>query len=134
MYMNKFQIILSLAVMSVLCSFILQPKPWDVPDEFKMMKNPVKKTDKVMVEGKMRYNQACAGCHGLKGKGDGEKVKNLANIKPAILMADNVTKGTDGEYFYKIKYGRGQNHSFSGKLDDEAIWSVIYYMKTFANK
>lgn len=80
-HMNKFQIISSLAVMTVLCSFILQPKPWDVPAEFKMMKNPVKKTDKVLIEGKMHYNQACTGCHGLKGKGDGEKVKNLANIR-----------------------------------------------------
>lgn len=117
----------------MLCGFTFQPKPWDVPAEFKSKQNPVKKTEKVLAEGKVHYNQVCAGCHGFTGKGDGEKVKNLANIKPASLQ-ENMNKLTDGEHFYIIKYGRGQNHSFSGKLDDESIWATIHYMKALANK
>ena len=131
--MKKFNVIFILALVAMLCSFTFQPKPWDVPAEFKSKQNPVKKTDKVLAEGKVHYNQVCAGCHGFTGKGDGEKVKNLANIKPASLQ-ETMNKLTDGEHFFIIKYGRGQNHSFSGKLDDESIWSTIHYMKTLANK
>lgn len=131
--MKKFQLFLPVFIIAVLCSFMMQPKPWDVPAEFKTKQNPVKKTDKVLAEGKLHYTQVCAGCHGASGLGDGEKVKNLVNIKPASLLI-NLNKLTDGEHFYIIKYGRGRNHSFAGKLDDEAIWATVHYMKTFANK
>jgi mono/diheme cytochrome c family protein len=64
---------------------------------------PVAKTEKALAEGKSKYNQVCAGCHGFTGKGDGEKIKNLANIKPVSLVDERVVKETDGEHFYKNK-------------------------------
>jgi len=123
----------------VLFSFSLlqQPKPakkWDVPAEYVNMKNPVKKTDASLALGKSTYNKSCAGCHGITGKGDGDKLKNLVNVVPANLSLNEVSKETDGEHFYKIKIGRGNLHSFKGKVDDEAIWSIVHYMKTFAKK
>lgn len=126
--------IIATVLVTMLCSFIIQPILWDVPAEFISKRNPIIKTEKVMAEGKMHYKQVCAGCHGEKGKGDGAKIKNLANIKPASLILNDFTSETDGEHFYKVKYGRNRNHSFGGKLDDEAIWSVVHYMKTFSNK
>lgn len=116
----------------ILFSFIQKPKNWDVPAEFKNMPNPVKKTEKVMAEGKNYYNQVCAGCHGTTGKGDGKKVKNK-EIMPSSLVTDDVKKQTDGEHFYKIKYGRGVGnlHSFKGTLDDENIWAIVHYVKEF---
>ena len=127
-------LILTISAVSILCSFMAQQKPWDIPDEFKTKKNPVAKTEKSLAEGKSKYNQVCAGCHGYAGKGDGEKIKNLANIKPVSIVDERVIKETDGEHFYKIKYGRERNHSFSGKIDDETIWKVIHYTRTFAAK
>jgi len=132
--MKTLLMVLPISAAIILCSFMIQPKPWDVPAEFKNMKNPVVKTDKVMAEGKLKYNQVCSGCHGLTGKGDGEKLKNLTNIKPLSLTTDDFVKERDGEHFFKIKYGRDKNHSFSGKLDDESIWCVVHYMKTFIPK
>ncbi len=138
--MKKAIIYLSIvSVLVVLFSFTLlqQPKPatkWDVPAEYVNMKNPVKKTDESMALGKSTFNKQCAGCHGLKGKGDGDKLKNLINVVPADLSLDNVTHETDGAHFYKIKIGRDNLHCFKGKVDDEAIWSIVHYMKTFGNK
>lgn len=128
-----------LSVSFVLFSFTLfqQPKPakkWDIPAEFVTMKNPVKKSDAALALGKSAYIKNCEGCHGAKGKGDGSKVKNLMNVVPANLALDDVARETDGTHFYKIKFGRDNLHSFRGKVDDEAIWSIIHYMKTFVNK
>jgi len=127
-------LILTISAVSILCSFMLHQKPWDIPDEFKTKKNPVAKTEKSLAEGKSKYNQVCAGCHGYTGKGDGEKIKNLTNIKPVSLVDERVINETDGVHFYKIKYGRDRNHSFSGKIDDETIWKVIHYTRTFPAK
>jgi len=117
----------------VLFSFIQQPKTWDVPAEYKSKPNPVKKTEKVMALGKSKYNQVCAGCHGVTGDGHGVKVKNR-NIVPVNLISPEVINQTDGEHFFKIKYGRGVGtlHSFKGSLDDEEIWAIIHYTKSLA--
>lgn len=131
-----------LSIVSLLClllsfTYLQQPKParkWDVPAEYVTMKNPVKKNDQSMALGKSMYVRHCAGCHGEKGKGDGDKLKNLINVVPANLALDEVSHETDGEHFYKIKIGRDNLHSFKGKVDDEAIWSIIHYMKIFAGK
>lgn len=131
---KRLQLIFPILTIVVMCSFVADRLSWDVPAEFKNMKNPVAKTEKALAEGKTKYSHSCAGCHGLTGKGDGEKVKNLVNIKPASLVGEQSLKDTDGERFYKIKYGRGGNHSFSGKLDDETIWSIILYTRTFSAK
>lgn len=111
-------------------SFIQKPTSWEVPAEFKNKNNPVKKTDKVIAEGKKYYTQVCAGCHGTSGHGDGVKVKNR-DILPASLVREDSRKETDGEHFYKIKYGRGIGnlHSFKGSLEDENIWSIVHYIK-----
>ncbi|HEY4786279.1 MAG TPA: cytochrome c, partial [Bacteroidales bacterium] len=97
-------------------------------------KNPVKKTNESLALGKSTYVRHCASCHGTKGKGDGDKVKNLANIAPADLTLNDVIQETDGEHFFKIKHGRNALHCFKGKIDDEAIWSTVHYMRTFTNK
>jgi mono/diheme cytochrome c family protein len=129
-----------LSIISMLCillsfTYFQQPrKKWDIPAEYTTMKNPVKKNDQSMALGKSMYVRHCSGCHGEKGKGDGEKVKNLMNVVPANLALDEVSRETDGEHFYKIKIGRDNLHSFKGRVDDEAIWSIVHYMKTFSGK
>jgi mono/diheme cytochrome c family protein len=118
-------------------TFLQQPKSskkWDVPAEYVNMKNPVKKNDQSLALGKSSFNRNCAGCHGVTGKGDGDKLKNLVNLVPANLSLNKVTSETDGEHFYKIKIGRENLHTFKGKVDDEAIWSIVIYMKTFSAK
>jgi mono/diheme cytochrome c family protein len=108
-------------------------KDWNVPAEYKAMKNPVKNNDKNIAYGQEQYIKYCAACHGKTGKGDGEKAKTFVNISVANLALDKFASQSDGEHFYKIKIGRDNLHSFKGKVDDETIWSIIHYVKTFKN-
>jgi mono/diheme cytochrome c family protein len=130
---NLLKLLLVIMGIFILVSFVQKPKAWDVPEEFKTKVNPIKKTDKVMAEGKTYYNQYCAGCHGLTGKGDGIKAKGK-DIVPASIVEEEKRNDPDGSKFYKIKYGRGVGnlHSFRAQLDDENIWAVIHYIKDFA--
>jgi mono/diheme cytochrome c family protein len=104
---------------------------WEIPEEYKKMKNPIKNSESTIKLGKEQFLRNCATCHGKTGKGDGEKAKSFANITPADLSLNKFSQETDGEHFYKIKIGRNNLHSFKGKVDDEALWSIIHYMKTF---
>jgi len=133
---NAVYFLLIVPVLSVLFSFtLLKPvKNWDVPAEYVKMKNPVRKSEASLALGKSMFNRYCAGCHGEKGKGDGSNLKNLVNVVPANLSLDDVSKEADGEHFYRIKIGRGNAHTFQKKMDDESIWSIVHYIKTFTAK
>jgi mono/diheme cytochrome c family protein len=112
-------------------AFINYDQPsWEVPAEYKAMKNPVKKTAETVAEGKKLYDQSCASCHGSTGKGDGIKSERLAKM-PADLSLDNIQQDGEGSYFYKVKIGRNGLHSFKNKLDDEDIWTILHFVHTF---
>lgn len=128
-----FQLVVLAVIAFPLISFSLinfQPSTWEVPAEYKAMKNPVKKTPEVMEEGKELYGLHCASCHGPNGKGDGKKSEHLAKT-PANLSLEEVQKEAEGEYFYKIKVGRNGLHSYKNKLGDQEIWTIIHHMHTF---
>ncbi len=107
-----------------------QPKPWEVPDEYRNMENPVKK-DSVSIEiGKGKYNLNCSFCHGRTGLGDGIKGKQLKTF-PGDFSGKVYQSQTDGEHFYKTKFGRGEMPAYEKTLTDEDIWHIVNYMRTF---
>ncbi len=107
-----------------------QTKPWEVPAKYKTMKNPVKSDDAGIKAGQVLYNRNCAACHGKTGLGDGPKVRAIKTHPGNFTKADFQNQ-PDGEQFYKIKTGRGDMPKYEGKIDDEGIWQIISYMKTF---
>ena len=107
-----------------------QPKPWDVPAEYKTMKNPVAKTDDSNNSGKVLYTKHCASCHGKTGLGDGVKARALQTF-PGDFSAAAYQNQTDGEHFYKTKFGRSEMPKYEGKLTDDDIWNMVNYMRTF---
>lgn len=107
-----------------------QPKPWDVPAEYKTMKNPVAKTDDSNNAGKVLYTKHCASCHGKTGLGDGVKARALQTF-PGDFSAAAYQNQTDGEHFYKTKFGRSEMPKYEGKLTDDDIWNMVNYMRTF---
>jgi len=84
-----------------------KPKPWDVPAKDKAMKNAVKTDDASINAGKAIYNKNCASCHGKAGLGDGPKAKGLETFAGDFSKAD-FQKQTDGDLFYKTKFGRDE--------------------------
>ncbi len=107
-----------------------KPKPWPVPDEYKNMKNPVAKGDASNKAGATLYNKFCASCHGKTGKGDGVKARALKTFPGDFTGADYQNQ-TDGEQFYKTKFGRGEMPKYEGKVPDTDIWNIVNYMRTF---
>lgn len=107
-----------------------QVKPWPVPDEYKNMKNPVAKSEAGNKAGIVLYTKYCASCHGKKGLGDGVKARSLKDFA-GDFSGDYYQNQTDGEHFYKTKFGRGEMPKYEGKLSDEDIWNIVNYMRTF---
>jgi mono/diheme cytochrome c family protein len=105
-------------------------KPWEVPANFKTMKNPIATSEASTKAGLALYTKNCASCHGKAGLGDGVKARALKThsgdfSKPAYQDQ------TDGEHFYKTKFGRGEMPKYEGKLSDNDIWNMVNYMRTF---
>jgi mono/diheme cytochrome c family protein len=129
------KVLLSSAVAVIGLSFITmnleaQPKPWDVPANFKSMKNPVAKGDASNKAGKTLYDKNCASCHGKTGLGDGVKARALKD-SPGDFSGAVYQNQTDGEHFYKSKFGRGEMPKYEGKLSDDDLWNIVNYMRTF---
>jgi len=107
-----------------------KPKPWEVPAKFKAMKNPVKVDEASNNAGKMLYNKNCASCHGKTGLGDGPKARGLETF-PGDFSKGEYQNQSDADQFYKTKFGRGEMPKYEGKIDDEGIWQIVNYMRTF---
>jgi mono/diheme cytochrome c family protein len=119
-----------LALISMSLPQQAKPKPWDVPANFKSMKNPVASNPESINLGSALYKKNCASCHGKVGIGDGVKARTLATFPGDFSGAEYQTQ-TDGEHFYKTKEGRGDMPAYKGKIVDEDIWNIVNYMRTF---
>ncbi|MBW6460135.1 MAG: hypothetical protein K0B08_06130, partial [Bacteroidales bacterium] len=88
--MKKFNVMI--ALMSVFACLMLfaftipqeqkKPGPWDIPEKYQKMKNPIPDDAASLSTGKMLWGKYCKSCHGNIGKGDGPKA---AQLKTAIL-------------------------------------------------
>lgn len=117
------------AVLLVTMMSMQDKKPWDIPDKYKKMENPVKADDASLKMGAMLYKKHCASCHGRTGLGDGVKARSL-ETHPGDMSKEDFKSQTDGEVFYMSKFGRDEMPSYEGKLADEDIWNLVNYMKS----
>lgn len=97
-----------------------KPRPWHVADEYKHMKNPVARNEASIKAGQVLYIKHCVACHGKTGFGDGVRSKALKTFS-GDFSGDGYQNQTDGEHFYKTKFGRGEMPRYEGKLSDEEI-------------
>jgi mono/diheme cytochrome c family protein len=120
----------SALLMLISFSLTAQPKPWIVPANFKTMKNPVAAGDVSTKAGLALYTKNCASCHGKTGLGDGVKARSLKQFPGDFSNAD-YQKQSDGDLFYKTKFGRDEMPKYDGKLSDDDIWNIINSTRTF---
>jgi mono/diheme cytochrome c family protein len=123
-------VVLIICVSLISLNINAQPKPWSVPDEYKTMKNPVAKGEASNIAGMVLYTKHCAPCHGKTGLGDGVKARALKDF-PGDFSEAAYQNQTDGEHFYKTKFGKGEMPKYEGKLSDEDMWNIVNYMRTF---
>ena len=83
--------------------------------------------------GPVLYEEHCARCHGLTGKGDGPDGMSLI-VPPANLQSRRSRAKTDFELLTTIAYGVAYSpmHGWRGRLSDEEILEVISHIRTIA--
>ncbi len=86
-------------------------------------------------KGKVIYNNICASCHGMGGKGDGVAAAAL-NPKPRDLSSADYVSGLSDEHLIKVisKGGPSVGKSFlmppwEGTLTSEDITNVVEYIR-----
>jgi len=109
-----------------------QGTDWNAPADANGYKNPIKSDAKSVAAGKKVYEKYCLLCHGATGKGDGASSGSL-EIKPANFGDKKRMSGqSDGALAWKIISGRGPMPAWGPVLQENDIWNVINYIRTFA--
>ena len=100
---------------------------WMAPKKAANIKNPIALNDKSTERGKEVYNQNCAACHGDNIEGLAAEAAGLEMSPPNLKK--RLRTHSDGDFFWKIKEGRGDMPSFNDDLSDEQVWEVINYIR-----
>lgn len=102
-----------------------------------MLQNPIMKSDKVLAEGKVKYDIYCAVCHGKKGQADGTVITlpdgsdgPFTSIPP--LFENRIVGMSDGEIYYSISYGKNMMGGYYSQISAEDRWKVLHYIKDMA--
>lgn len=92
--------------------------------------------------GKGLFLKNCSGCHGLKGRGDGESTKRIVNVASDAIWPRNLNKpwifrrgSSRKDIFLTIRTGLSGTAMprFSKKtLTDEEVWSIVHYVQTLS--
>ena len=85
-----------------------------------------------MAAVKKTYEDKCAKCHGLTGKGDGPKAKTLKKKPRDYSNKVEMAKFTDEKLIKETLDGKKPMPSYRGKLTDAEVADLITYIRTFA--
>lgn len=79
-----------------------------VPQKYRIMeRTPIMPTDQSLAQGKAAFNQFCAVCHGIGGRGDGAAAKGLPTQPAKFLDLKHSAVCGPGEEFWIIGNGSG---------------------------
>jgi len=84
--------------------------------------------EKVMAEGRSKYDVYCSVCHGNDGTGDGIVVKK-GFTRPLSFLNKKLISARPGYYFYVMTSGYGSMDNFRDMLDEYERWSIAAYIK-----
>ena len=104
---------------------------WVAPDSANSLINPYEANDENIAQGLLIYKKDCRSCHGKLGDGQGVEAEDLETVTSDFTNPSFVEQ-TDGSMFWKISEGRDDMESFKARHNEEAIWLVILYIKSFS--
>jgi putative copper export protein/mono/diheme cytochrome c family protein len=84
-----------------------------------------------IAEGHALFAEHCAVCHGPKAAGDGPAAATL-QPRPPDLRAHHVALHTAGDIFWWISHGRPPMPAFADRLDADARWHLVNYLRALA--
>ncbi len=79
-------------------------------------------------DGMALFGEHCAVCHGPRAAGDGPAAATL-QPRPPDLRAHHVALHTAGDIFWWITNGRPPMPAFGDRLDADARWHLINYLR-----
>jgi mono/diheme cytochrome c family protein len=97
--------------------------------------NPIANTPESVALGKQYYIRYCVKCHGTNGKGDTE-MREFLSTHPSDLTDGQWKYGNqDGNICLIIKNGTEYDMTaFKDLADDEKIWHMVNYLRSFEKK
>jgi putative copper resistance protein D len=84
-----------------------------------------------ITDGMALFGEHCAVCHGPRGAGDGPAAATL-QPRPPDLRASHVALHTAGDIFWWITNGLPPMPAFGDRLDADARWHLINYLRALA--
>jgi mono/diheme cytochrome c family protein len=104
-----------------------------LPVDARSLRNPFPPDSASIARGRELYEQNCATCHGLSGRGDGPLAASL-RPRPADFRAHMAAGHTDGELFTWLSKGVPGTAmpSFESQLSETDRWHLINYIRGFA--
>lgn len=91
------------------------------------LKNPLPRTEEVLLTGQRVFNTYCIVCHGPQGLGNGSVVPPFP--KPPSLHSEKVRNWPDGRVYHVITMGQNLMPSYASQIEPEARWAVIHYIR-----
>ncbi len=73
-------------------------------------------------------------CHGASGDGKGELVADMKLTLKDYTDPASLTGLTDAQLFDVIQNGKGQMPGEGARMKSEAVWNVVYLVRSFAKK
>jgi mono/diheme cytochrome c family protein len=123
--------LLTICITGMSFMMLRQPTPWEVPDKYVKMANPIKADAKSLAAGKALYQVNCEACHGKKGLGNGTKAPDLKTA-PGNFTKETFQAQADGAIFYKMTEGRKEMPKAKKDLpNDIDRWNIVNYLRTF---
>ncbi len=83
--------------------------------------------------GQVLYDEYCARCNGMTGKGDGPDAARLT-VPPANFHTARSKNKTEFELLTAISYGIAFSpmHAWRGKVTDEELLELVRYLRELA--
>ena len=120
-------LVFSLAFIPVFYCSDLQAHSWEAPVEAARQKNPLESDTLSINTGEEIFIQYCSECHGNNAEGLKSGKTGLA--KDTGNLPKRLKSHSDGDFFWKIKNGKGDMPSFKNELTEKQIWHIINYIK-----
>jgi mono/diheme cytochrome c family protein len=97
--------------------------------------NPYLPTADNLARGKFIFTTFCIGCHGAKGKGDGQLYSSgLYPLKPRDISAAPTAKLKDGQIYHTITLGFGSMGAHGAQVKPDDRWKLILYVRELQKK
>ena len=104
-----------------------------VPKEYEGARAPEPVTPEMIAAGRAIFAENCAQCHGKDGMGDGDAAKALSPSPALLAFMIRRPIAVDEYLLWSISEGgkafETEMPAFKDKLQREAIWNVVAYMR-----